>query len=260
MQRAHTRGRSRWVSTFSPLSLFSEATTGVWYDPSDFSTMFQDSAGTTPVTAVGQSVGKILDKSGRGNHATQATAGNQPVLQQDSSGRYYLLFNGTSSSMATSNINFTTTDKMFVCAGLRKSVDSSYPVLAEISSSWSLNSGTFTLGGGDPNGYAFGSRGTASSASVVIGYDAPITNVLSGLGNISANQSILRINGTQAASSSLNQGTGNYGNYPLYLGSRAGFSLFFNGRLYQLVVAGKNANTSEIRNTEKFINQSTGAY
>ena len=39
--------------------------------------LFQDSAGTTPVTAVEQPVGLMKDKSGRNNHAFQATAGNQ---------------------------------------------------------------------------------------------------------------------------------------------------------------------------------------
>lgn len=48
---------------FSPLSLFSSGEQGAWYDPSDLSTMFQDAEGTTPVTAVGQPVGLILDKS-----------------------------------------------------------------------------------------------------------------------------------------------------------------------------------------------------
>ena len=48
---------------FSPLSLFASGEQGAWYDPSDLSTMFQDSAGTTPVTADGQPVGLILDKS-----------------------------------------------------------------------------------------------------------------------------------------------------------------------------------------------------
>ena len=43
-------------------ALFAAGEQGVWYDPSDFSTMFQDSAGTTPVTAVGQPVGLWLDK------------------------------------------------------------------------------------------------------------------------------------------------------------------------------------------------------
>ena len=65
---------------FSPLSLFAAGEQGAWYDPSDFSTMFQDSAGTTPVTAVEQPVGLIRDKSGRGNHASQSTAASRPVL------------------------------------------------------------------------------------------------------------------------------------------------------------------------------------
>jgi hypothetical protein len=65
---------------YSVSSLFANNEIGVWYDPSDFSTLFQNSAGTTPVTAVEQPVGKMLDKSGRGNHATQATSTKRPVL------------------------------------------------------------------------------------------------------------------------------------------------------------------------------------
>jgi hypothetical protein len=48
---------------FSPASLFAAGEQGAWYDPSDFSTMFQESTGVTPVTAVEQPVGLILDKS-----------------------------------------------------------------------------------------------------------------------------------------------------------------------------------------------------
>lgn len=44
-------------------ALFASGEQGAWYDPSDLTTMFQDSAGTTPVTADGQPVGLILDKS-----------------------------------------------------------------------------------------------------------------------------------------------------------------------------------------------------
>ncbi|WP_420229036.1 hypothetical protein ACOBWA_08420 [Psychrobacter sp. ER1] len=36
---------------------------GVWYDPSDLTTLFQDAAGTTPVTKDGDPVGLMLDKS-----------------------------------------------------------------------------------------------------------------------------------------------------------------------------------------------------
>lgn len=74
---------------WSPSSLFSASEPGAWYDPSDTSTLFQDSAGTVPVTAVEQPVGRMLDKSGRGNHAIQATTTKRPV----SSRRVNLLTN-----------------------------------------------------------------------------------------------------------------------------------------------------------------------
>lgn len=63
---------------------------GLLFDPSDMSTLYQDAAGTIPVTAVEQPVGKILDKSGNGNHATQSITAYRPVLKQDANGSYYL--------------------------------------------------------------------------------------------------------------------------------------------------------------------------
>jgi hypothetical protein len=55
------------VQQFSPADLFSAGEQGAWYDPSDFSTLFDDSAGTTPVSAPGNGadvwVGLMLDKS-----------------------------------------------------------------------------------------------------------------------------------------------------------------------------------------------------
>lgn len=68
---------------FDPLSLFSEGQQGAWYDPSDLPTLFQDSAGTTPVTADGDPVGLMLDKSGNDNHASQSTTASKPTLTAD---------------------------------------------------------------------------------------------------------------------------------------------------------------------------------
>jgi len=67
-------------SAWSPADLTSLV---AWYDPSDLTTLFQDSAGTTPVTAAGQPVGLILDKSGNGRHASQATSTARPLLEDD---------------------------------------------------------------------------------------------------------------------------------------------------------------------------------
>lgn len=48
---------------FDPASLFKNGEQGIWLDPNDLSTMFQDAAGTVPVAEIGQPVGLILDKS-----------------------------------------------------------------------------------------------------------------------------------------------------------------------------------------------------
>jgi len=67
---------------FNPRTLFSASEPGAWYDPSDLSTLFQDSAFTTPVTAVEQLVGGMLDLSGRGNHAFMATTTKRPAYSR----------------------------------------------------------------------------------------------------------------------------------------------------------------------------------
>jgi len=88
-----------YVDSWSPSALFASSEVGVWYDPSDFDTMWKDTAGTTPVTAVDDLVARIDDKSGNGFHATQETEANRPVLKQDSNGNYYLQFDGTDDTM-----------------------------------------------------------------------------------------------------------------------------------------------------------------
>jgi hypothetical protein len=342
---------------FSPALLFAAGEQGVWYDPSDFSTMFQDSAGTTPVTAVEQPVGRILDKSGRGNTATQATSASRPVLSArvnellatatlatqnvttraatytlafsgtgtvtasgtnvgvysagsnslvctagtltltvsgsvtsadlrvtntgvglpayqrvttstdyDTTGfPYYLRFDGTDDSMATAT--FTPgTDKVQLFAGVRKSVDSGVnAALAETSVSGGTNFGSVTVWAPDFTGaYFFRARGNdpvGVGASSPASYPAPITNVLSGLGDIAGDSMLLRVNGVQVGSNSADQGTTNFLAYPLYIGRRGGTTLPFNGNLYSLIVRfGANLDASTISNTETWVNGKTLAY
>lgn len=64
---------------YDPQDLFENGQQGVWYDPSDISTLFQDAAGTIPVTASGDPVGMIKDKSGNGNHAKQTMSSKRLV-------------------------------------------------------------------------------------------------------------------------------------------------------------------------------------
>jgi hypothetical protein len=65
---------------WSPTTLFSAGEAGGLWDFSTLANLYQDSAGTTPCTAVGDPIGKVLDTSGRGNHLTQATSTKRPTL------------------------------------------------------------------------------------------------------------------------------------------------------------------------------------
>ena len=60
-------GPYEYCSFFSVLNWFAKGEQGAWYDPSDLTSLFQDSAGTTPMATVGtvadQPVGLMLDKS-----------------------------------------------------------------------------------------------------------------------------------------------------------------------------------------------------
>jgi len=429
-------------ATLTPIGdlLFSASEPGAWYDPSDLSTLFQDSAGTTPVTAVEQPVGRILDKSGRGNHATQSTTTKRPVLSRRVnlltkteqfgeavwlpnnitltlgqsgipdiapvavritptatsgvhgfaayfvSGRHgtthsvyvkadgyskvgfkesstsgwfaafdlstaavlsstpgslptiqalaggwcrisfspvttyagqsfdvrvlpnsyvsgdtnaagfagdgvsgvlmcgpqmedgltatpyqwvntatdydadpskfpaYLRFDGVDDALQTGNIDFTSTDKMTVWAGVTKLSDAAVGVVAELGNS--LPNGGLYLSAPNSVGATFGfaSRGTAPSTVTPAGHTAPKSVVLTGMGDISGDIASLRVSGA-VTTSSTDQGTGTYGNYLLYIGARAGTSLYFNGRLYSLIVRGAQTPLSQIEATELYIKQ-----
>lgn len=394
---------------FNPLYLFGAGEQGIWIDPSDFSTLYQDSAGTTPVTAVGQPVGLALDKrlglvlgselianggfsggvttgwtannatlsvsggelvidaasttqpcayqaltvtanqsyrltakyrsdvanaiaksarlrvgsensggtiftgphevtangvyielttvftptvstvyvllevgsaaaygsagdkayfdnvsvkSLAGNHAYQTTAASRPTLQQDSNGLYYLSFDGTDDSMATPSINFTGTDKMTVWAGVRKLSDAAAGIVCELSASVSANNGSFYLAApASPNPhFNFSSRGSTQVTVTASPFAAPITSVLNTVGDISGDIASIAINGVTVQTSSVDQGTGTYGNYPLYIGRRNNASLPFNGRIYQLIVRGAASNAGQIAATEAYVNAKTRAF
>lgn len=75
------------TATHPILSLFENSEKGFWFDFSDMSSLYQDSAGTTPVTAYSQVFGKVLDKSGNGNHAAQTINASMPEFR--SNGAYF---------------------------------------------------------------------------------------------------------------------------------------------------------------------------
>ena len=69
----------RGLSTYIK-ELFAKGEQGFAYDPANLSTLYQDAAGTVPVTAVRQPVAKMQDLSGQGIHALQPTANLRPII------------------------------------------------------------------------------------------------------------------------------------------------------------------------------------
>ena len=249
-------------AAFNPIALFAAGEQGVWYDPSDLSTLFQDAAGTIPVTAAGQPVGMMRDKSGRGNHATQATATSRPILQT-TDGKWYLAFDGVDDFLVTGNINLSATNKITVFNGLTKLSDALAGTVYEFSATVSSNNGTFALLAPSSNGsqnYSFASRGTTLVGNASSGRPAPDKVVITNTADISAPKMSTRINTTVTANSASSQGTGNYGVWPLYIGSRGGISTAFNGHLYSLIIRGAASSDQQITDAESYVNSKTGAY
>ena len=337
--------------------LFSASEPGVTFEPWDITTLFQDRAGTTPVTAAGQSVGYRRDKSGRGNHqvavsdakrgvygwmpktgrrnllnatdtlSTQsvtvtavahtlaftgtgtvtlsgsstagplvgtgagnrvtltftpaagsltltvsgsvtlaqleigstATAYQRVVSQYDVTEAgvptcYYVQADGVDDAYVTPTIT-PNTDKVQVFAGVRRLDNVGYDVLIETSASFDLNNGTITIG--NTANWISGSKGTVA-ATTSFAASAPVSAVLTGLGDISADRATLRVNGAQVSQVTTDQGTGNYLAYPAYIYSRGGSANPFNGYDFGHAVRfGPNLDAATIARVESLIARNT---
>lgn len=259
MNRAHSRSRLKNPLAFTPLNLFSVGEQGAWFDPSDITTLFQDDAGTVPVTADGQTVGMMRDKSGNGHHALQATAGSRPTYRA-SSGLAWLQFDGVDDFLVTNSMDFTATDKMSAWAAALKGSDAAATILFELSANINLNNGTFaiTAPNSPASNYAARSKGTVLQDLVESSFPAPTTNTLFMTANISGASISGRVNGVGFGPLLAGQGTGNYGNYPLYIGRRGGVTLPFTGNIYGIIIRGSLTDSSAILNAEAYMALKSG--
>jgi len=180
----------------------------------------------------------------------------------------YLRFDGIDDSMYTpANLNLSGTDKVAVFAGVRKLSDVE-GILSELSVNFNSNTGSFSQlpnssGSGPANTYASVSRGTAgatlSQFAVSAATPAPATNVFTATHDIPGDLSAIRLNGAASGTNGTgDQGAGNFGSYPLYIGSRGNSSLWLNGHLHSLIIAGSAVSAGNISATEQWVAQRTG--
>lgn len=253
--------RFKEKSGFSPTSLFTTVgSRGFFYDFSDYTTQFTDTAGTTAITGTGVLLARINDKSGLGNNATQATPDSRPLTTTIGSVYRGVQFDGIDDWLQTTAIDFSNSDKMTVVAGVRKLSDAARGVLVELGAPAAAGSFRIEAPGSSLNNYAMASGGSTIVGTTAAGFSSPISSILSGLGNISGDSVILRHNGTQVASSPSDQGTGNYANDIIYIGRRGGTTLPFNGIITFLCVINRTLTAGELAQLEAFANGKTGAY
>lgn len=207
-----------------------------------------------------------------GNHLIQPTATSRPTLKQDGNGLYYLNFDGVDDSLySAASIDFTSTDKMTVFAGVHKASDViDQSTIVETGPGSNITAGTYalqaSLGGTTVyRAQLYGSsRGVRDTPAT---FAAPRTDVISIAfdiaGSAITDEIVFRSNGAAPAGMQnilSPSGTGNFSNYPLYVGRRNNAALPFNGRIYQLALKGKSMTAAEIATVESFVNLKTKAY
>lgn len=251
------------IPQFSPADLFQFGENGAWYDPSDLSTLYQDAAGTIPVTATGQPVGLVLDKSGRNTHAMQTTSTARPTYQTDGT-LHWLNFDGVDDFLVTL-ANTPGSNVAQIISGMSVS-GTGLGIVAELgndTASGDLRAyvsgaeNTFVAGLRGPSG----TGGQATSARTAP-YSALFFANVNGAGLSLDNQILLRTNGVDDEGSTIGTYPGvvsTFSTNGLNIGRRSNGDFPLNGKIYGLIVRfGDELSVDDRASTEAYLAQKSG--
>lgn len=225
------------AAAFSP----SDLSLAAWYDPSDTSTLWQDTAGTSPVTADGQSVARMDDKSGNGKHLTQTTGAACP-LYKTSGGLHWLQFDGADDYMFRATPAFgLTTLEVFVALNEASAVGNAGIVSFAPASGndWSSTTGLVIETGDATKSFVGFANGGDINAAISQAGATPLAVYEM---TKSASSVVVRINGSGAVTDSSFSALASTHNGSLIVGGRflsgavAGTN-HFNGRIYGIAIS-----------------------
>lgn len=219
---------------FTIPDLYKKGEKGVWLDPSDLKTMFQDMNGTVPVTKNGNPVALIKDKSGNGNHATQPTASARPIYRTDGK-LHWLEFDGVDDSMVAA-ISMPQPYTRAVVARVTGEGDQRV-YGSTLSQLWRIPDGRFL---------SFAGAVFSSSNKVDVGADFYAIELIKG------RESLNKLNGIVSYGNA-----GSSGMTSLVLFSR-GDALMGKGRLYSSVLVSKGLSNDDMLSLEQYLANRAG--
>ena len=149
--------------------------------------------------------------------------------------RPMLYFDGTNDALATPAIDLSGTDQIMALANVLKVSDAAQGMVYETTASSAANNGSMFISAPAAASATFsaGSRGTAlATATSAASYAAPNLACLRFDADVSSDSVALLRQAASIATSATDQGTGNYSSAALYIGARAGTSLFFKGYMF----------------------------
>lgn len=231
-------------------NLFSTNEKGLAYNFQDISTMWQDTAGTVPVTTVDQLVARIDDLSGNENHLIQEVEARRPQLKQDAEG-FYLWFDGTKALYSENIVDFNSLVNYTALCRLSKELSSTGCIL-EASVNMNNNIASFAMFQ-DSQDIAFTNSGSGyNSAQVQLDADSLFIGVMKVLENPKIK--MMRVNGIEKTRTGiLNQSSWGLLNHKIYVGARGGTSLFLTSKVRALAFLGRELASSEIENIESLL-------
>lgn len=251
---ASAQARGGAVAPFSPaniagLQLWLDATTG----------LFDATSGGSPVTTDGSAVARWEDQSGNTRHAIQATEANRPILKTAiKNNKNVIRLDGASDSLKVNAFSLTTKRTIFYALS---STSNTTQILCEQSTNYNDNNKlgiflidngtTFFAGYRDSGNYSAKNFTTRISGSIIIQTrynDTHASNKMSQNGQDLSESSIFTSNVSGS------------GSFDLFIGARAGNSLFFNGDLYEILIYNEYLADSNISSITNYLNTKWAIY
>lgn len=161
---------------------------------------------------------------------------------------YYFSFNGVNQSWSSNaTVDFSSVDKMTLWLGMAKLSDAARATLLELGTGGAGALFAFESPPGANANITVISRGTGSSVTQSLLRAAP-TAALGVVAEANISGPLLRLTDQSGTTqTTVTQGAGNYINATLHVGRRTGNSQPFNGRIYNLIVAGDNYDSRTIQ-------------